>query len=65
MCHMIEGKGDRSAGDLSTIGANRDALWLKQFTTVPKSVLPNAKMPPFRGSEEELDAVVACMASLK
>jgi mono/diheme cytochrome c family protein len=65
MCHMIKGKGGKSGGDLTDVGAKRDRDWLKQFTKDPKSVMPKAKMPSFRGSEEELDAVAAYMASLK
>lgn len=65
MCHSIKGKGGKSGGDLTDVGAKRDVAWLKQFTKNPKSVMPNAKMPSFRGSEEELDAVAAYMASLK
>lgn len=65
MCHAIKGKGGKSGGDLSDVGAKRDADWLKQFTRAPKSLLPNAKMPAFQGSQDELDAVVAYMVSLK
>jgi mono/diheme cytochrome c family protein len=65
MCHMIKGKGGKSGGDLTDVGVKRDMGWLKQFTKDPKSVMPKAKMPSFRGSEEELDAVAAYMASLK
>jgi len=65
LCHSIKGKGGKSGGDLTDVGAKRDVAWLKQFTRNPKSVMPNAKMPSFRGSEEELDAVAAYMASLK
>jgi mono/diheme cytochrome c family protein len=65
MCHAINGKGGKSGGDLTDVGAKRDATWIKQFTKDPRSVMPNAKMPSFRGNEEELDAVAAYMASLK
>jgi mono/diheme cytochrome c family protein len=65
MCHMIEGKGGKSGGDLTDIGTKRDAEWLKRFTKNPRSVMPDAKMPAFKGSEDELDAVVAYMMSLK
>lgn len=65
MCHAINGKGGKSGGDLTEVGAKRGADWLKQFTRAPKSLLPNSKMPAFQGSQEELDAVVAYMVSLK
>lgn len=65
VCHSINGAGGKSGGDLSTAGAARDADWLKRFIKAPKSVMPNAKMPAFKGGEPELDAVVAYMTSLK
>ncbi len=65
MCHAIKGKGGKSGGDLTDVGAKRDSDWLKQFTRAPKSLIPNAKMPAFQGNQEDLDAVVAYMVSLK
>jgi cbb3-type cytochrome oxidase cytochrome c subunit len=65
LCHMIQGKGGKTGGDLSKIGAKRDADWLKQFIMAPKAVLPNAKMPPFKGTSDELEALVAYLTSLK
>jgi cbb3-type cytochrome oxidase cytochrome c subunit len=65
LCHMIQGKGGKTGGDLSTVGTKRDAEWLKRFIMAPKAVVPNAKMPPFKGSADELDALVAYLMSLK
>jgi cytochrome c1 len=31
----------------------------------PKSIMPEAKMPAFRGTDEELNALVAYLMSLK
>jgi cbb3-type cytochrome oxidase cytochrome c subunit len=62
---MIHGKGGKSGGDLSDVGAKRDAQWLKAFMVDPKSLMPKSKHPKFRGSEEELEAIVAYMESLK
>ncbi len=64
LCHKIMGKGGSIGGDLSTVGAKRDAQWLKTFMNNPKAVMPKAKMMPFRGSDEELEALVAYLASL-
>lgn len=64
-CHSINGTGGKSGGNLSKAGATRDFDWLKQFTRAPKSLIPNAKMPAFQGSREELVAVAAYLASLK
>jgi mono/diheme cytochrome c family protein len=65
LCHMIQGKGGKTGGDLSTVGTKRDAEWLKRFIMAPKAVVPNAKMPPFKGNADELDALVAYLMSLK
>ncbi len=65
LCHKIAGKGGKIGSDLSKVGAKRDVQWLRSFMKNPKAVMPKVKMMPFRGSDEELDALVAYMASLK
>lgn len=69
-CHTIKGKGGTvgpmaRGSDLSTVGAQRDAQWLKAFMKDPKAVNPKAKMMAFKGTEEELEALVAYLGSLK
>ncbi len=65
-CHMIDGKGKKIGGDLSHVGAKRDAQWLRTFLNNPKAMIPKARMmPSFKGTEEELHALVAYLASLK
>lgn len=70
LCHVINGKGGTGGPlargpDLSTVGAQRDAQWLKAFMKDPKGVNPKAKMMAFKGTEEELEALVAYLGSLK
>ncbi len=65
LCHKIAGKGGKIGGDLSKVGAKRNAKWLRSFTKNPKAVNPKVKMAPFKGSDDELNALVAYMASLK
>ncbi len=65
ICHVIKGRGGKLGGDLSKAGAKRNARWLRGFMKNPKAVMPKVKMMPFRGSDEELDALVAYLASLK
>ncbi|HJT20833.1 MAG TPA: cytochrome c [Nitrospira sp.] len=65
LCHAIQGKGGRAAADLSQVGGKRDRRWLKQFMAAPRAVMPQAKMPPFKGSLDELDALVSYLGSLK
>jgi mono/diheme cytochrome c family protein len=65
VCHMIKGKGGKTGGDLSDVGAKRDEQWLRAFIKDPKSMNPKSKMIIFKGSDQELDSLVAYMASLK
>ena len=70
LCHAIKGKGGTvgplaRGSDLSTVGTQRDAQWLKVFLKEPKAVNPKAKMMAFKGTEEELEALVAYLGSLK
>ena len=70
LCHVIKGNGGTvgplaRGPDLSTVGGQRDAQWLKAFIKDPKAVNPNAKMMAFKGTEEELEALVAYLGSLK
>lgn len=64
-CHRILGDGGKVGPDLSDVGRRRDEAWLKGFLPDPKSAFPGTIMPPFRGSEEELDALVAYLSSLR
>ncbi len=65
LCHMIRGKGGKTGPELSEVGAKRDAQWLKEFMKEPKAMMPKAKMLPFKGSDEELEALLAYLASLQ
>ncbi|TKS58440.1 MAG: hypothetical protein EWM72_02979 [Nitrospira sp.] len=70
LCHVIKGNGGTvgplaRGPDLSTVGAQRGAEWLKAFMKDPKAVNPKAKMMAFKGMEEELEALVAYLGSLK
>ncbi len=65
MCHKIEGVGGKIGPDLSDVGNERDAEWIKGFLKDPKSVKPDTKQPPFKGTDEELEALVAYLMSLK
>ncbi len=64
-CHSVDGSEGKKGGDLSDVGSKRDAEWLTKFMKDPKSVMPESKMPAFRGTDEELEALVAYMMSLK
>jgi nitric oxide reductase subunit C len=65
LCHMIQAKGGKSGPDLSDVGTKRDAEWLERFLITPGAVVPNAKMPSFKGSVDEREALIAYLLSLK
>jgi mono/diheme cytochrome c family protein len=68
-CHQIKGVGGKLAGDLTAIGAKRDAAWLKNYLVKP-TVLdpknpPKIKMTPTTAKGQDLEDLVAYLASLK
>jgi cytochrome c2 len=65
MCHKLDGVGGKIGPDLSGVGSRKDAQWIKGFLKDPKSVIPGTKQPPFKGTDEELEAVVTYLMSLK
>lgn len=65
MCHKMEGVGGKIGPELSGVGSRKDAQWIKGFLKDPKSVIPDTKQPPFKGTDEQLDALVAYLTSLK
>jgi ubiquinol-cytochrome c reductase cytochrome b subunit len=67
-CHVIDGDGDGSAGgNLSRIGGEHDAKWLRDWITDPAAIDETAEMPAFgdRLSEEEMIAIVNYLARRK
>lgn len=65
VCHAIQGVGGTLGPDLTDVGQRRDADYLIQFTGNPKSVDPNATMPPYpnlRGVE--LQSIALYLLSL-
>jgi len=64
-CHAIGEIGGRTGPSLDKIGSKYDAEKLKGILLNPKTLNPNTVMPPFEGSEEDLDALVAYLLSLK
>ncbi len=64
-CHAIKGKGGKAGPDLGDIGAKPEVERLKNFMKDPKAVNPQSKMLPFKGTEEELEALVRYLSSLK
>jgi cytochrome c2 len=65
MCHKIDGVGGKIGPELLGVGSRKDAQWMKGFLKDPKSVIPDTKQPPFKGTDEQLEAVVTYLMSLK
>ncbi len=65
LCHTVDGSGGKKGGDLSDVGDKKDAEWLTNYMKNPKAIMPEAKMPAFKGSDEELQDLVAYLSSLK
>jgi nitric oxide reductase subunit C len=68
LCHSIKGEGGKQAdkgGPLDGVGGKRDAAWLEAYLRDPKSKMPDAKMPKFKYTDDELKALVDYMLSLK
>ena len=67
-CHSVGGIGGPMAkmgGALDGVGAKRDEAWLRAYFKDPKSKVENAKMPKITLSDEEWNAIVQYMLSLK
>ena len=65
MCHKINGSGGKLGPDLSEVGAKRDADWLMRYLMSPKALIPKAKMPPVKATDEDMKALVAYLQTLK
>jgi cytochrome c oxidase subunit 2 len=64
-CHVIQGKGGKLGPPLSDIASKRDAQWLKAFLKDPKTINPESKMSPFKGTNDELETLIAYLLTLK
>ena len=68
LCHSIKGDGGKLAekgGPLDGVGSKRDAAWLTKYLGDPTSVLPDAKMPKLKLTDDETRALVDYLLSLK
>lgn len=67
-CHSLGGVAGPMAkvgGPLDGVGSKRDEAWLRAYFKDPKSKVPGAKMPKMNLTDEEWDALVGYMLSLK
>ena len=63
----IDGQGATSAPDLTRIGAQRDAAYLRKWIADPATVDEFSSMPPFKDvlTPGQMDALVAHLAARK
>ena len=67
-CHSIAGVAGPMAkmgGALDGVGAKHDEAWLRAYIQDPKSKMPGAKMPKVKLTDDELNAIITYMVSLK
>ena len=67
-CHSIAGVGGpmaKTGGALDGVGSKRDEAWLRAYLKDPKSKNAQSKMPKLTLSDEEWNAIVAYMLTLK
>jgi mono/diheme cytochrome c family protein len=67
-CHAVDREGDaNTGGDLSHIGREHDAKWLRDWIADPGAIDPATEMPAFgeRLSDAEMRAIVSYLARRK
>lgn len=64
-CHLVGKFGTPIGPDLSHLGAKYSAAYLTRWLGDPQSVRPSSHMPKLELSAEEVQALVAYLASLK
>ena len=64
-CHQIGKFGTPIGPDLSHVGAKYNARYLEQWLQDPESVRPTAHMPKLELTVQEIESLVAYLASLK
>ena len=67
-CHSIGGVGGpmaKSGGALDDVGTRRDEAWLRAYLADPKSQIPTAKMPKMRLTDDEWNAIIKYLLTLK
>ncbi len=64
-CHIIDGKGNNFAPDLSGIGNKVNTDWTYRFLKDPKAYDPKTMIPDIVMSEEEIQNIAAYLVTLK
>jgi len=64
-CHQIDGNGGKVGPDLSHVGSRLRSDYLRVFLKDPQSLIPGTAMKEFDFWEEEIEALVAYLATLR
>lgn len=64
-CHLTKGNIKTVGPNLSGIGARMEARDLEIWVRDPRRQKPTGIMPPFDGTEDQLEAIVAYLMSLR
>jgi mono/diheme cytochrome c family protein len=66
-CHSIDGQGGRMGPELTYVGRERSAQWIKDHVRNPQAHNPESRMPSYEGrmSDQNLQALGAFLAGLK
>jgi len=67
-CHSIAGAGGPMAkmgGPLDGVAGSHDEAWLRGYITDPKSKKPDSKMPKVNLPDDDLNALVSYLKSVK
>lgn len=65
VCHAINGAGGQVAPKLNGVADRYGSEWLRTWLENPQAVRSGSRMPNFRFTEQEIDAVITYLESLQ
>jgi cytochrome c oxidase subunit II len=64
-CHRINGKGGEECPELAGVFERRKATFIRSQLADPTRNNPNSNMPQFEFSDDQIEAIMAYLGSLK